>query len=157
MKQLRGGKAAPAELLSNQEPCWWPARNITVWFYLNSVPDGGQSIFKHLQTPGAEYYKQLGSLYRDLGISATPYAAHGSESKMLSFEPKAGMAVVHFPATKEQYMCLPDPNTLHEGATAIAPKYIAQQFIWSSPLDPEAAGVHEHVRDVWKQVLARAD
>ena len=157
MKQLKAGKAAPAELLGKQEPCWWPARNITVWFYLNSVPDGGQSMFKHLQTPGAEYYRQLGSLYRDLGITATPYAACGSESKTLCFEPKAGMAVVHFPATTEQYMCLPDPNTLHEGATAIAPKYIAQQFIWSSPIDPEAAGVHEHVRDVWKQVLARAD
>jgi len=87
---------------------------------------------------------------------ARPTGVH-QESKKLSIVPKAGMAVVHFPATTQQYMCIPDLNTLHEGAAATAPKYIIQQFIWSVPINAESTAVHEHVRAHWARQQARVD
>jgi hypothetical protein len=47
--------------------------------------------------------------------------------------PKAGMAVLHFPCTVEEYCCLKDPLADHEGEEAVSPKYICQQFLWSTP------------------------
>ena len=151
----RGGD----ELLAAHEPCWWPARCVAVWFYLNDVPEGegGRTLFTRLQAPGAEYYRQVSSLCRGLGDrDAPPHLGCGSASAALSLVPRAGMAVVSFPATLPRWYGLPDPNTLHEGETAVAPKFIGQQFAWSALIDPEASSVHEHVRDVWRQVLARA-
>eukprot|EP00966_Prymnesium_polylepis_P276396 6385624-Prymnesium_polylepis.1 len=44
------------------------------------------------------------------------------------------MAVVHFPSTTAEFKCFPDLRTQHEGEPAVALKFIAQQFIWSSPV-----------------------
>ena len=60
--------------------------------------------------------------------------------------PRRGMAVVHFPCSAAQgcgFMPLVvDPNAEHEAEEAIDPKFICQQFVWSSrPLvdDTEAS------------------
>ena len=58
-----------------------------------------------------------------------------SKAKDLLIKPKAGMAVVHFPTTTKEYMCLRDLVAVHESEVAVDPKYILQQFMYSEPLD----------------------
>mmetsp|Transcript_69466 Transcript_69466/g.208498 ORF Transcript_69466/g.208498 Transcript_69466/m.208498 type:complete len:777 (+) Transcript_69466:88-2418(+) len=63
-----------------------------------------------------------------------PATDQGAAGRQVSITPRAGMAVVHFPSTTAEFKCFPDLRTQHEGEPAVALKFIAQQFIWSSPV-----------------------
>jgi len=75
--------------------------------------------------------------------SPPPKQSHSSAAQrsqhQLTISPRAGMAVVHFPTTTSTSLCMPDLSTEHEGEVAISNKFIAQQFVWSTPLNEVAA------------------
>ena len=52
--------------------------------------------------------------------------------------------------------CLPDYSTNHEGEAAIDPKFILQQFIWSTAVDPADGALDPAVRATFTQLLDTA-
>ena len=76
----------------------------------------------------------------------------------LNISPIKGTAILHFPSTRLECGCVPDPRTMHESEPALDEKLIVQQFIWPVPLRaPSAAdGHHEDVRAEWAAILAAA-
>ena len=78
--------------------------------------------------------------------------------KELNIKPIKGTAILHFPSTRQEFGCVPDPRTMHESEPALDEKLIVQQFIWPVPLRaPSAAdGHHEDVRAEWAAILAAA-
>ena len=59
----------------------------------------------------------------------------GSGGEGVSIRPEEGLAVVHFPATTAESGGFTDYNAFHDAEPAIDEKWIAQQFIWSHPLE----------------------
>jgi len=136
-----------------------PDRFCSVFVYLNDVPEGGQTIFSNLDcfmviNAFANACDAVTS--RNTGSRAFPFYTGSRDTvpttectKSLSFRPRAGMAVIHFPTTTSEYSCFPDPSTSHEGEVAVDRKFIVQQFIWSVPVEQartlSIAGAHDSV------------
>ena len=151
-----------------QAPCEWPSRFVTLFLYLNDVASGGTTNFHWLDgedsVPGARIFTQCmehEAAAADEG--ATTSADDEHETTRLSFAPRAGQAVIHFPATTPHGPkggswrgCIPDPRTMHESAVAVDTKFIVQQFIWPVPIDPSATHWHEDVRKEWAAILESA-
>jgi len=113
-----------------------PDRFCSVFIYLNDVPEGGRTTFSNIDGFRAvDAFANACDLARsaDRGVRNPTPAAGGAKS--LSFQPRAGMAVVHFPTASAEYSCYPDPTTAHESEVAVACKFIVQQFIWSMPVE----------------------
>lgn len=139
----------------------------TLFLYLNDVPEGGRTNFFWLDgsdsIPGAGIFQQcIGDLCSAGDKSTEPAADVGGDTQgqMLSFAPKAGTAVIHFPTTTLEFGCVPDPRTMHESEAAIDTKHIVQQFIWPVPIDghppPTADLQHEDVRREWAALFRLA-
>jgi len=89
-------------------------RLVTIFCYLNNVPEGGETRFPQLRIPNDS----------------------GSD-EVLSIAPRKGMAVVHFPETTgfEE-----DDRTEHEGSAAIDDKWLLVTWAWKDPrTDPQYA------------------
>ena len=165
-----------------QDPCTWPSRFMTLFLYLNDVGEGGRTNFHWLDgsdsIPGAGIFTQciaeLSSADERQGGQPCGSAQNGHA---LSFVPRAGTAVIHFPTTTLEHGCVPDPRTMHESETAIDTKHIVQQFIWPVPIqkhqidddidgspsaaDGDAGGgahctQHEDVRREWEALFRLA-
>jgi len=121
-----------AEQLSGPgEAAFLPNRFITVFLYLNDVVKGGRTTWKHNKND--LYDKVLPQMGKVLGKHIPESLSVRPQKTMeLSVAPRRGMAVIHFPSTVKEYMCHPDPLAHHESEDAVDPKYILQQFIWSS-------------------------
>ena len=136
-----------------QDPCSWPSRFCTLFLYLNNVVKGGRTRFLWMDgdsLPGSRILLQ--AMETASGSSAT----HATCCD-LSIEPRAGMAVIHFPSTNLESGCVPDPRTMHESEAAIDQKYIVQQFIWPLPIDSGAdTSVHVDVQSEWAAIQAAA-
>jgi hypothetical protein len=160
------------DLCDPTTPGGWPSRCCTVFIYLNDVQQGGCTTFPWCNEPEVAFYLDL---TKDRGDPAklnaallTRYAAtrqkffskimrrERPESTGLSIRPKAGMAVLHFPSLSAEHVGLPDLAAAHESEDAVSPKYIIQQFIWSSPLAPDDASVAAEVRKEWVDILRRS-
>ena len=62
--------------------------------------------------------------------------------KELNIKPIKGTAILHFPSTRQEFGCVPDPRTMHESEPALDEKLIVQ-LIWPVPLRaPNAADGH---------------
>ena len=86
-------------------------RLVTIFCYLNDVPEGGETRFTRL----------------------TSSDVNGNQ-KVLSIAPRKGMAVLHFPATTGLEE---DPRTEHEGCVAIDEKWLLVSWAWKdSRVDP---------------------
>jgi len=113
-----------------------PDRFCSVFVYLNDVPEGGQTTFPNLHgfrvvdafANACDAMNSRNTANRDTNPAA-------GCAKSLSFQPRAGMAIIHFPTATSEYSCFPDPSTSHESEVAVARKFIVQQFIWSVPVE----------------------
>eukprot|EP00966_Prymnesium_polylepis_P169296 3914518-Prymnesium_polylepis.1 len=135
-----------------------PERFCSMFIYLNDVAKGGRTTFcdvdgndAHTDAKGREQAPRIGRFANDLdavraGLTPESVTPRCAAIRALSITPRAGMAVVHFPATTAEYLCMPDMSTLHEAETAITPKYVIQQFIWSSPPDEVAKAWEAHLQ-----------
>jgi len=135
--RLCNASVSTEELTGAAEPCFLSDRLCTVFVYLNDVPRGGRTQFLDLKGRAgfddlrAHWLPKLGErLGKEVPSHSTDSVNIMTE---LSVTPKSGMAVVHFPCTTKEYMCLPDFSANHAGEDAIDPKFILQQFIWSGP------------------------
>jgi len=129
VERLVAANETAEQLTGPGETCWLDDRICTVWIYLNDVSKGGCTRW---QSSDAELFEHmLPQMGRILGkaFPELPTLANGTVD--FSVRPKAGMAVVHFPATVKECMCLTDFMTCHESEVAVDPKYIMQQFIWA--------------------------
>jgi len=136
VQRLMAGNETAEELTAEGEACFLPDRYCTVWVYLNDTERGGHSCF-HTRGPSngpsdTLYEAHLPEVCKVLGTDV-PTARPLRDTPLI--QPKAGMAVLHFPTTNQKHMCLLDGLTRHEGHAAVDPKYIMQQFIWSEPLE----------------------
>jgi len=135
VKRLVEGKETAEQLTAPGEACFMPEKFCTVWIYLNSVGEGGNTRF-HCSEPDDDLcgmlLPQLGKVF---GKQVPGLPKTRSKSKNLSIKPKAGTAVIHFPTTTQEYFGLYDGLAMHEGEPAVDPKYILQQFIYWEPLD----------------------
>jgi len=143
VKRLMAGNETAEELTAEGEACFLPDRYCTVWVYLNDTEKGGHSCFHTRAERGPSngpsdilYEAHLPKLCKVLGTDV-PTARPQEDTPLI--QPKAGMAVLHFPTTNEKHMCLKDGLATHEGHEAVDPKYIMQQFIWSEPLETVAS------------------
>eukprot|EP00966_Prymnesium_polylepis_P199106 4613909-Prymnesium_polylepis.1 len=126
------GNETAEELTAEGELCFFPDRYCTVWVYLNDTEKGGHTCF-HTCGPSDYLYEELlPQMCKVLGMDVPKARSLGN---VLEVQPKAGMAVLHFPTTNQKHMCLKDSLASHEGCDAVDPKYIMQQFIWSEPLE----------------------
>jgi len=119
---------------------------------LNDVPNGGRT--RWLSTPSGDelFEKTLPQMGRILGKPAPDVPKTRNNAKIdLSVKPQAGMAVIHFPATVKDYMCMTDPLTSHESEDAVDPKYIMQQFIFADTRE----AVLKKMSQVWSDNIAR--
>jgi len=135
-----------------------PERFCSVFVYLNDVATGGRTTFCDVDSDGHGGHgdplvcaPRIDKFADDLdavraGRAFEPATAGCAAARALSIAPRAGMAVVHFPATSAEYLCMPDMSTIHEAEPAISPKYITQQFIWSSPPDGVATAWEAHIQ-----------
>ena len=116
-----------------QDPCSWPGRCCTLFLYCNSVSQGGRTRFRWLDgsasMPGSGIFSGCIAAL-DGGTSA----ARSPAADELSIVPRAGLAIIHFPCTKLEHGCVPDPRTMHESEPAGDDKFIVQQFIWPVPI-----------------------
>jgi len=135
VQRLVAANETAEQLTGPGETCWYDDRICTVWIYLNDVSTGGCTRW---QTSDADAYSDvlfesmLPQMGRILGKAVPDVPTTRSNGTVdFSVRPKAGMAVVHFPATVKEYMCLADLMTYHESEVAVDPKYIMQQFIWA--------------------------
>jgi hypothetical protein len=147
---LRTFGAKTAEVA--QAPLSFPNRFVSVWVYLNDVARGGCSNFSWLQERADLYADKLPQEAACFGIPVPPSSSDDGRARQgeilqeVSIVPEQGMAVVHFPCTKPEYGSIVDPNAAHEGAAAVDPKFICQQFIWSGPVDEHNTSYDERVR-----------
>ena len=135
----------------------------TLFLYLNDVPEGGRTNFFWLDgsdsIPGAGIFTQCIGELCSAGDRSGTEARCGSQDQRLSFAPKAGTAVIHFPTTTLEFGCVPDPRTMHESEEAVDTKHIVQQFIWPVAIDdhsPSADVQHEDVRREWDALFRLA-
>ena len=78
--------------------------------------------------------------------------------KELNIKPIKGTAILHFPSTRQEFGCVPDPRTMHESEPALDEKLIVQQFIWPVPLRaPSAADGHGFVSEAQGQGHGQAE
>jgi hypothetical protein len=78
--------------------------------------------------------------------------------KELNIKPIKGTAILHFPSTRQEFGCVPDPRTLHESEPALDEKLIVQQFIWPVPLRaPSAADGHGFASEAQGQAQGQAE
>lgn len=108
-------------------------RFCTVLVYLSDCAAGGETCWLWTRNVRRGYYRKPGVVLENEINWRTP------QRYDLLVQPKAGMAVVHFPSTTLETGGFSDPNAIHEGAPAIDTKYVAQAFIWNAP-PPNAAG-----------------
>jgi len=133
--RLMDGSATAQELTASGAAGFLPDRFCTVWVYLNDVNEGGCTRFYSSDPHDGLYGTALPRMGEVLGKDVPGVPKTRSKAKDLLIKPKAGMAVVHFPTTTKDYMCMPDPLVTHESDVAVDPKYIWQQFIYSEPLN----------------------
>eukprot|EP00961_Rhodomonas_salina_P161163 2169653-Rhodomonas_salina.1 len=82
--------------------------------------------------PGSGVFSQS---IEQLGEADPPTVASSTSPVELNVVPRAGLAIIHFPTTRLEHGCIPDPRTMHESEDAIEPKAILQQFIWPCPIE----------------------
>jgi len=133
--RLLDESATAQELTASGAAGFLPDRFCTVWVYLNDVNEGGCTRFYSSDPRDELYGTALPRMGKVLGKDVPGVPKTRSKAKDLLIKPKAGMAVVHFPTTTKDYMCMPDPLVTHESDVAVDPKYIWQQFIYSEPLN----------------------
>ena len=134
-ERLVSGKESAEQLKATGEHML-PERFCTVFIYLNDVAEGGCTRWKSRYATDDLYDAVLPKLGETFGKKVPGVPKSRSEATMdVTVQPKAGMAVVHFPTTTPEYMGLWDPLAVHESEDAVDPKYIVQQFIWSASLD----------------------
>jgi hypothetical protein len=121
-------------LMGTDEPCFLPDRFCTCFVYLNDVPEGGCSRWTCDDPVDFLFEAGLPTLGEWLDKAVPDLGRRRSPPVNVRVTPKEGMAVLHFPCTTPQYMCLTDPLGFHEGEPAITPKFIVQQFIWPAPV-----------------------
>jgi len=126
-------------------------RFCSVFLYLNDVAEGGRTTFSNAKQD--QLLTDIAGAFDALRGVDTPAVAgsmidQAGGAASLRIVPRRGMAVVHFPTTTAEYGCLPDVRTTHESEPAVAPKFIAQQFIWSSPLDEAKAVINAYVHSL---------
>lgn len=130
------------------EPERRPDRFCTVLIYLNDCDgNGGRTCWRWLDEDPSFYERlRLGAAARLPAWVRGGRRAVGPRSRPreLCVAPRKGMAVVHFPCTSPAAGLVYDPNADHESEEVHGPKYVAQQFIWSAPMD--GAEVHEDLR-----------
>lgn len=88
--------------------------------------------------------------------SAPAAGSASAAATELSIVPRAGLAIIHFPSTRLERGCVPDPRTLHESEVAVDAKDIVQQFVWPVPMSgggAEPAALHEDVLAEWRAIL----
>jgi len=154
-----------------QDPCSWPSRFCTLFLYLNDVDAGGRTCFRWLDGSGSMpgdgiFSESLASLPSS---SSGAGGASGSTAPPLSNElsivPRTGLAIVHFPSTRLEFGCIPDPRTMHESEVAVDDKWIVQQFIWPvpialHPLDRQGSTAmpswHPDVLSEWEAIVSNA-
>jgi len=144
-----------------------PSVFCTVFVYLNDVDSGGCTRFPYVNVPGLPFYT-------DVEPGADPSVANGALleryeqgfnahfNKLLKKEepaepglnirPVKGMAALHFPSLAPEFMGLMDMAAWHESEAAVDSKYILQQFIWSTPFDPDAPDLDPAVKSDWEKV-----
>lgn len=125
-----------------------PDRFVTVFVYLNSVPQGGRTRWANLKEDPRLYAETLPSIGAVAGIPppAVPSQPSSDSPSELTVVPQQGMAVVHFPTSTQASRGVRDRNADHDAQPAVDPKFILQQFIWSAPLDPSHATVLPQIR-----------
>jgi len=143
-------------------PRLYDDRIVTIFVYLNDVPKGGRTRFLSLGKDPCVYETMLPALAKHLPVEermaareAAPAAA-APRGDSLDVTPVKGRAVLHFPTARRELACLPDYNADHEGEEAIDPKFILQQFIWSTAVDPSNGALEEPVRKLFKEMLEAA-
>ena len=154
-----------------QDPCSWPSRFCTLFLYLNDVDAGGRTCFRWLDGSGSMpgdgiFSESLASLPSS---SSGAGGASGSTAPPLSNElsivPRTGLAIVHFPSTRLEFGCIPDPRTMHDSEVAVDDKWIVQQFIWPvpialHPLDRQGSTAmpswHPDVLSEWEAIVSNA-
>jgi len=154
MPPLRSFCAKTSEVL--RTPLAFPNRHVTVWIYLNDVANGGRTNFSSMNERtfySVKLPKTAANLGQPTGPSGGEHAWRACAAK-ISIAPVQGMAVVHFPCTKIEYGSIKDPNAHHEGAVAVDPKFIFQQFIWSGTIDEHNTTYHEGVRSFFAEELS---
>jgi hypothetical protein len=104
--------------------------------YLNDVEEGGRTVFSDLNDGEAmkELCARVDTLRGSppnapLNAQSVSPAFASAASSTLGIKPRAGMAVIHFPTTTPDYLCLKDTSTMHAGEAAVSNKYIAQQYV----------------------------
>jgi len=147
-------------------------RFVTIFVYLNDVTEGGRTRFHSFGSSPDLYATVLPALaehlpveermaaWSDIGASevqreAAPAAA-APRGGSLDVIPVKGRAVLHFPTARRELACYPDYNAEHEGEEVIDPKFILQQFIWSTAVDPSNGALDEPVRTLFKELLEAA-
>jgi len=130
-----GDENAEQLTAAGEYDCFVPDRFCTVWIYLNDVEEGGHTTFHSSEERDDLYTRTLPLMGTVLGKDAPDVPCTRSKQANLRLKPKAGTAVIHFPTTNKEYMCVKDGLAIHEGEKAVDPKYILQQFIWSEPLE----------------------
>jgi len=126
-----------------------PDRFVTVFVYLNSIQQGGRTRWTNLKEDPQLYSETLPAIGAVAGIPppAVPSQPSSNSARELSIVPQQGMAVVHFPTSTQASRGVRDRNADHESEPAVDPKFILQQFIWSSPLDPTDTTVLPQIRE----------
>jgi len=132
---VNGAENAEQLTAAGEYDCFVPDRFCAVWIYLNDVEEGGCTTFHSSQERDVLYTRTLPRMGTVLGKDAPGVPCTRSKQANLRVKPKAGMAVIHFPTTTKDYMCVFDKLASHEGEKAVDPKYILHQFIWSEPLE----------------------
>jgi len=137
-------------------------RIVTIFVYLNDVTKGGRTRFLSFGKDPVVYETILPALAKHLPVEermaareAAPAAA-ATRGGSLDVTPVKGRVVLHFPTARRELGCLPDYNAAHEGEEAIDPKFILQQFIWSTAVDPSNGALDEPVRTLFKELLEAA-
>jgi hypothetical protein len=102
-------------------------RFMTVFVYLNDVEDGGRTRWRKLTYKPSFYENPTPT-----NVAIRPVSSW-DDVTAINIQPKAGMAVVFFPATVPELGGVTDHNVVHEAEEAIVTKYVCQQFIYSHP------------------------
>ena len=117
--------------------CPQPGANrcVTVFVYLNDVPEGGggRTRWRWVSSVPNFYAAPAPS-----GMSCTRLA---DAAEQVAIRPEAGLAVVHFPATTAESGGVTDRNASHESEAVVGAdteKWVVQSFIWSHAVPPDA-------------------
>ena len=148
-----------------------PDRFCSVFVYLNNATHGGRTTFSCLNLPST--LDEITSTFDTVNLSPDAVGSPAWEAAMLrkvnagsmdrstkekpaslSVVPTAGCAVIHFPTASPKYFCVPDERTRHESEPAISPKFVAQQFIWSSPIEEAKAAINAYVAALLSVAIA---